>query len=127
VDEPGVGEMKSDGPITNLRRPRTTSPMSKITPTTKQTRLVMKRVQRGRTRRKVEELSDIRTLDERVQRRLQEVKLQLCSGSILSAAKFSDSSLFEEILKCEFAKKFSTPTFDYYSGTRNSVQHIRHF
>ena len=44
-----------------------------------------------------------------------------------SAAKISDSSLTEDILEHEFSRKFSTPTFDYYSGVSDPVQHIRHF
>ena len=46
---------------------------------------------------------------------------------MLLAAKISDSPLSEEILECEFSRKFSTLTFDYYSGVTNPVQHIRHF
>jgi len=53
--------------------------------------------------------------------------LQLNSRSTLSAVKISDSPLCKEILECEFPKKFSTPTFDYYSGVSDLVQHIRHF
>jgi len=30
-------------------------------------------------------------------------------------------------MKCEFSKKFTTLTFDYYSGVSDPLQHIRHF
>ena len=73
-------------------------------------------VQRGQIRRKIEELPDIRTLDELVQRRIQEAKLQFCSGLILAVSKVLDSPLFEGIMECEFPRKFSDPTFDYYFG-----------
>ena len=44
------------------------------------------------------ESSDIRTLDELIQRRIKEAKLQFDSRSTLSAVKISDSPLSEEIL-----------------------------
>ena len=39
----------------------------------------------------------------------------------------SPTPLSKEILECEFPKKFSTPTYDYYSVVSDLVQHIRHF
>jgi len=45
----------------------------------------------------------------------------------LLATKVSGFPLSEEILECEFLKKFSTLTFDYNSETSNPVQHTRHF
>ena len=72
-------------------------------------------VQRGQTRRKIEELPDIIILDELVRRRIQEAKLHPCSEPTLSAIRVSDSPHCKEILKCEFSKKFSAPSFDYYS------------
>ena len=56
---------------------------------------------------------DLRTLDELIQRRA-EAKLQ--SSPSLSTVKISDSPFSEEILECEFPKKFATPTFDYCYG-----------
>ena len=44
-----------------------------------------------------------------------------------SAIKISSSHLSELILGHEFPRKFTTPNFDYYSGTTDSVQHIRYF
>ena len=44
-----------------------------------------------------------------------------------SVAKVFDSTLSKDILKCEFQKKFSTPTFDYYSRVSDLIQHIAHF
>ena len=54
-------------------------------------------------------------------------KAAVRSGMTLATAKVSDSPLSEEILECEFPKKFSTPTFDYCCGASDPVQHIRHF
>ena len=68
------------------------------------------------------EFPDIRTLDELIQRRIKKAKLQ--PNNQLSAAEVSYSSLFKEILECEFLRKFSTPIFDYYSGASESVQHF---
>ena len=53
--------------------------------------------------------------------------MQLNSQSMLLATKIYDSPLSKEILKCVLLRKFSTPTFDYYSEVSDSVQHIRHF
>jgi len=82
------------------------------------------RVSTRSTQRKIEELPDIRTLDELVQRRIQEAKLQFLSGPTLAIAKVSD--LLSTKRLCEFSKRL-TPTFDYYFGVNNTVQHIRHF
>ena len=46
---------------------------------------------------------------------------------MLSTVKVFDSHLSKEILECDFPKKFSTLTFDYYSRVSDVVQHIRHF
>ena len=55
------------------------------------------------------------------------MKLQFHSRLILAVVKVSDSLLSKEILECEFSKKFTTPTFDYYFGANDPVHHIRHF
>ena len=55
------------------------------------------------------------------------MKLQFRRSLTLEVSKVCDSPLSEETLKCEFSKKFSPPTFDYYSGASDPVQHIRHF
>jgi len=55
------------------------------------------------------------------------MKAKLQSHPMLLVAKISDFSLSEEILKCEFQMKFLTPTFDYYFGVSDPVQHIRYF
>ena len=46
---------------------------------------------------------------------------------MLSVAKVFDSSLSEDITECEFLRKFSTPTFGYYSVVSDPIQHIRYF
>jgi len=50
--------------------------------------------------------------------------LQFQSGSKQVAIRVTDSPLSEEILECEFSKKFATPTFDYISRISDPVQHI---
>jgi len=75
----------------------------------------------------MEESPNIRILDELIERRIKEAKLHLNSRSTLSATKVFDSPLSKEILECEFSKKFSTSTFDYYSRMSDPIQHIRHF
>ena len=50
-------------------------------------------VQYNQTRRRIEEFSDIPTLDELVQWRIEEAKLQLCSGPKQATVKVSDSPL----------------------------------
>jgi len=78
-----------------------------------------KRTQRGR------KISRLQALDELIQRWITEAKLQ--SRPTPSAVKVSDSPLSKEIQKCEFPKKFSTLTFNYYSRVSDPVQYIRHF
>jgi len=53
--------------------------------------------------------------------------LQFNSRLALSTVKVSDFPLSKPILECLFLKKFLTPTFNYYSGVSDPVQHIRHF
>jgi len=52
--------------------------------------------------------------------------LQFRREPTLAAAKVFDSLLSEKIMECEFPK-FSTPTFDYYCGASDPVQHIRYY
>jgi len=49
------------------------------------------------------------------------------AGPPTSDSKNPRSPLSEETQRCRFSRKFSTPTFDYYSGASDPVQHIRHF
>jgi len=60
-------------------------------------------------------------LDELIYERIMEAK---SLGHPPLIAKIHDSPLFEEIQRCKFQRKFSTPTFDYYSGVSDPVQHI---
>ena len=39
----------------------------------------------------------------------------------------SISPLSEEILRVQFPKKFSAPSFEYYGGTSDLMQHLRHY
>ena len=73
----------------------------------------------------VGESPDLQALDELIQRQIAKAKLQKPPN--VSASKISDSPLSEEILECEFSRKFSTATSDYYSRVSDPVQHIRHF
>jgi len=50
-----------------------------------------------------------------IQRQIKEDKLQLHCRPKQGTARVSDSLLSEEILECEFQKKFATLTFSYYS------------
>ena len=59
---------------------------------------------------KVSGSPNFEVLDELIQRRITEVNLQ--SRLTFSTAKVPDSPFSKEIMKCEFSKKFSTPTFD---------------
>jgi len=65
---------------------------------------------------------DVKILDELTQRQIKEAKLQFNRQSSPSAAKVFNSPS-KEILECEFLRKFSTSTFDYYSGVSEPVQH----
>jgi len=56
----------------------------------------------------VEEIHYIQTLDELIQRWIEEAKLQLRSGPKWTTAKVSDFPLSEAILECEFSQKFTT-------------------
>ena len=119
--------MQVDGPITNLRLLIPTSLLCEDGSDIEADSLCFWiEVQHKQTRRKIKKFPDIRALDELVQRQIQEVKLQFRSRLIQAAAKVFDS-LSIEILECEFAKKLSTSTFDYYSRASDLVQHIRHF
>ena len=98
---------ESVGTITNLRRPRPTSPLYKDNSDKEaDSPHYQTGVQRGQTRQKIKELLDIRTINELVQRRIQEVKLQSRSGMTLTVSKDSDFPISKKILECEFPKKF---------------------
>jgi len=43
------------------------------------------------------------------------------------SAKIHEFPFSKKILDCEFPKKFSTPTFNYYSEVSDPVQDLRHF
>ena len=73
----------------------------------------------------IKESPDIRALDEFIERRIEEAKLQIHSQSILLATKVSDSPFWRN-LECQFLRKFSTSTFNYYSRMSDPIQHIRH-
>jgi len=79
------------------------------------------KVQHDQILRRIKEFPDIRILDELVQRRIEEVKLQLYSGPKQAAARVSNSLLSEAILECVFSKKFTTLTFDYDYRINNPV------
>jgi len=56
-----------------------------------------------------------------IQKQIEEAKLELQSGPKQAAARVSDSPLSEEILECEFPRKFATLTFEYYSETSDPL------
>ena len=58
-------------------------------------------------------VSYLHALDELIQKRIGEAKLQ--NHLITLTTKILDFPLSEEIEECEFSRKFSTPTFDHYS------------
>jgi len=121
-DEPGKQETQVNGPITNLRQPRPTFLLHEDDPDNEaDSPRFQTGVQHNQTRRKNEKFYDIKALDELVQRRIQEVKLQFRRGPTQATAKVSDSPLSEKILECEFPKKFSILTFDYNSGASDPV------
>ena len=67
---------------------------------------------------------NLQALDELIQKWIAEARLQGLPTS--SAVEVSDFPFSKEIQECEFSK-FSTLTFDYYSGMSDLVQYIRHF
>ena len=116
-----------DWPITNLRWFRPTSLLHEdYSDNEVDSPHFQGGVQHDQTRM-VEEFLYTRAFNELVQRRIEETKLQLCNRPNQVTAKVSDSLLSEEILECEYPKKFTTPTFECYSETSDPVQHIRHF
>ena len=108
--------------ITNLRQSRSTSLHEDRSDNEIDSPHFRMGAQHSQTRRRIKEFPDIRALDELVQRRIQEAKMQLRSRLKQAAAKVSDSLLFKEILECEFLKKFTTPTFDY-SESNDPIQY----
>jgi len=64
-------------------------------------------------------------LDVLIQMWIGEAKLQ--SHPTVLTTKIPDFSLTKEIQECEFSRKFSIPTYDYYFRVNDPVQHIRHY
>ena len=99
MDEPEVGEMQSNSPNPNLRLSRQTLVLREDdSDNDVNSPRCQMGVQRGQTWKKIEEFSNIRTLNELVQRQIQEAKLQFHSGSMLITAISSYSLLSEKIL-----------------------------
>ena len=77
----------------------------------------------ARTRGKLENnrSPNLLALDELIQKQIVEAKSLDHPSSII---KINDSPLSKEIQRCEFPRKFSTHTFDYYCGVSDPVQYI---
>jgi len=64
------------------------------------------------------------TLNELIQKWIVDAKLP---QHLIPTTRLHDFLLSKDIQKCELLRKFSTPTFDRYTGASDLVQHIRHF
>ena len=64
---------------------------------------------------------DLRTLDGLIQKRISKAKLL---DYPTPSTKIHETPLFKKIQEYKFPKKFSTPTFDCYSGVNDPVLHI---
>ena len=60
-------------------------------------------------------------LDELIQKRIMEA---MSLDHPTPITKIHDSPLSEEIQGCEFPRKFSTPSFEYYFRVSDPIQHI---
>ena len=72
---------------------------------------------------KLTKASHVEDLVEMVRKRIQEDKPQSRGGLGSFILQISDSPLSDKIMSHHFSKKFVIPSFDYYTGVTDPVQH----
>jgi len=68
--------------------------------------------------------SDLRVLEELIQKRIVKAKLP---QHLVPTTRLHEFPLFKDIQECELLKKFLTPALNSYTGASDLIQHIRHF